>query len=188
MADEEAGATDDLTEGLEKKKMSGKKLVIFGGAGALVLIIIIVVVVLLLGGEEEKPPVDELDELSQGVADQNATADAEADKTPEELQTLFIVLDPQLYNLNTGGQGSSFLRAAVTLELDRESFRADVEAKLPRIMDEFNIYMRELRPEDIDGARGVLHVKEELLSRINQSVAPSRVKDVLFQEFIIQGS
>jgi flagellar FliL protein len=188
MADEEAVETEDLTEGLEKKKLSGKKLVIFGGAGALVLIIIIVALVFLLGGEEETQKVDELDELSQGVADQNAQAEADAQQTPEELKTLFIELDPQLYNLNTGGQGSSFLRAQITLEVDRESFKADVEVKLPRIMDEFNIYMRELRPEDIDGARGVLHVKEELLSRINQAVAPSRVKDVLFQEFIIQGS
>lgn len=188
MADEEAIANDDLTEGLEKKKLSGKKLIIFGGAGAVILIIIIVVAMMFLGGEEEEVKVDELDELSQGVADQNAEVAAEAEKTPEELKTLFINLDSQLYNLNTGGQGNSFLRAEITLEIDRESFRADVEAKLPRILDEFNVYMRELRPEDIDGARGVLHVKEELLSRINQAVAPSRVKDVLFQEFFIQGS
>ena len=58
---------------------------------------------------------------------------------------------------------------------------------MPRILDEFNVYMRELRPEDLDGAAGIFRLKEELLMRINQAVAPTRVKDVLFQEFLVQG-
>ena len=71
--------------------------------------------------------------------------------------------------------------------MDRQSYLADLETKLPRILDEFNAYMRELRPEDLDGAAGIFRLKEELLMRINQAVAPTRVKDILFQEFLIQG-
>jgi flagellar FliL protein len=184
MADTEAIDTEDLTEGLEAKKLSGKKLVLIGGGVAVVIIIALVAFLFLGGDEEPAAPTgdEELDRLSEAAAAQNA----QAAPVNEELKTLFIEIPAQQYNLNTGGQGRQYLLAEITLEVDRESFKADIEEKLPRILDEFNIYMRELHPEDVTGARGLLHVKTELLSRINQSVAPSRVRDVLFQKFIIQ--
>ncbi len=188
---EEAIGETELVEGLEKKKMSGKKIIIFGGAGLLVVILIVVVIMMFTGGDdaEDAKPADDadLEQMANEAADKRDAAQAEADKPPEELATLFYELPPQLYNLNTDGQGTSFLKTRIVLEIDRESFRADLDVKLPRILDEFNAYMRELRPGDINGAAGVFRLKEELLMRINQAVAPTRVKDVLFQEFLVQG-
>lgn len=179
----------ELVEGLEKKKLSGKKLVIAVG-GAVVAILVILGVMSLTGGDDADPDVgdEEIERMAQEAADRNEQVEQlEQDKSNEELRTLFLALPDQLYNLNTGGQGTSFLKAKISLEVDRESYIADLEAKLPRILDEFNAYMRELRPEDLDGAAGIFRLKEELLMRINQAVAPTRVKDVLFREFLVQG-
>jgi len=177
----------ELVEGLEKKKISGKKLVI-AAVGLFVAILVVVGAMTLFGGDDEEAVEDaEMEAMAEDAAKRREQIEVEQDKTAEELQLLFLELDEQLYNLNTSGQGTSFLKARITLEIDRESFRADIQAKMPRILDEFNVYMRELRPEDLDGASGIFRLKEELLMRINQAVAPSRVKDVLFQEFVVQG-
>ena len=192
MADnlEETLGEAELVEGLEKKRFSGKTLVVIGGAAVVGLLVVIGVMSLFGGGDEEIAPGDdpELDRLAQEAADRrDQAAQLEADRSNEELELLFVELDEQRFNLNTGGQGNSFLSAKIVLEVDRESYRADLEAKLPRILDEFNTYMRELRPEDLDGSAGIFRLKEELLMRINQAVAPTRVKDVLFQQFLVQG-
>jgi len=181
----------ELVEGLEKKNLSGKKLVIFGGAGVVALLVVLGVMS-LFGGEEAPDEQDTEDAVLEKMAEDAAEKrdeqeQLEQDKTVEELQTLFVEIPDQLYNLNTGGQGTSFLQAQISLEVDRESFRAELNAKMPRILDEFNAYMRELRPEDLDGAAGIFRLKEELLMRINQAVAPTRVKDVLFRQFLVQG-
>lgn len=181
---------DDIVGGLEKKKISGKAIVLAAG-GLVVLIIIGVVVMMFLGGDDEEEPVDaveaQIEDLAQGEAAQQQQAQVEADRTPEELQLLFIPLEERVYNLNTEGSGDSYLRMRISLEVDRESYRAEIESKIPRILDELNVYLRELRPSDLNGGAGILLLKEELMMRINQAVAPARVKDVLFQDFIVQG-
>lgn len=191
MADdlEETLGEAELVEGLEKKKLSGKTLVL-AAAGAVIALFVVVGAMTMFGGEEEEEPGTdpELDRLAEEAADRrDQQAQLEQDRTNEELQLLFVELDEQRFNLNTDGQGSSFLSAKIVLEVDRESYRSDLEAKMPRILDEFNTYMRELRPEDLDGSAGIFRLKEELLMRINQAVAPTRVKDVLFQQFLVQG-
>jgi flagellar FliL protein len=176
----------ELVEGLERKKLSGKKVVV-GAIGAVVVLLAVLGAMSFMGGEEAPEEEDTLDQMAQEAATKREQAQLEEDVPAEKLKTLFYELPMQQYNLNTGGQGASFLRVQIQLEVDRESYKADLDAKLPRILDEFNVYMRELRPEDLDGAAGIFRLKEELLMRINQAVAPTRVKDVLFQEFLVQG-
>lgn len=189
MADnlEETLGEAELVEGLEKKRFNGKTLV-FIAAGAVVALILVIGISGLFGGDEAPTEEDpEIERLAQEAAQRRDQAQLEQDRSNEDLQLLFVELDEQRFNLNTGGQGSSFLSAKIVLEVDRESYRSDLQSKMPRILDEFNTYMRELRPEDLDGSAGIFRLKEELLMRINQAVAPTRVKDVLFQQFLVQG-
>lgn len=183
---DEALGEAELVEGLERKKVSGKKVVVLV-AGVVIAALVGVGVMTLFGGESADPEEEALDQMAEDAARQRDEAQLEEDQPNERLALLFYDVPEQLYNLNTGGQGSSFLRVRIALEIDRESYRADLDAKLPRVLDEFNAYMRELRPEDLNGAAGIFRLKEELLMRINQAVAPTRVKDVLFQEFLVQG-
>lgn len=189
MADnlEETLGEAELVEGLEKKKFNGKT-VVFIAAGAIVALLLVVGISSLLGGEEALITDDpEIERLAQEASQRRDEIQLEQDRSNEDLELLFVELDEQRFNLNTGGQGSSFLSAKIVLEVDRESYRSDLQSKMPRILDEFNTYMRELRPEDLDGSAGIFRLKEELLMRINQAVAPTRVKDVLFQQFLVQG-
>lgn len=113
-----------------------------------------------------------------------APAAAEA-AAPKPL--VFFDLPDFLVNLNSGGaKKASFLKLSVSLELATEEDRARVQAVMPRIVDNFQIYLRELRVDDLRGSGGIYRLREELLARVNAAVAPAKVDDVLFKEMLVQ--
>lgn len=158
---------EDLARGLEKKKLSGKQLVIFG-LPVLVLLVTGVTAWLMLGGDK-------------AAQQPNAPAVAQ-----EATEILFYDLPEMLVNLNTNGRKASYLKIKVALEVDRRSAITELDSKLPRVIDDFQIYLRELRLEDLNGSAGMFRLKEELLSRVNLSLQPIIVKDVLFKEMLVQ--
>ena len=99
---------------------------------------------------------------------------------------VFFDLEELLVNLNTGGRKSQFLKIKVSLELERQTDVPKVEALMPRIVDNFQVYLRELRIDDLKGSAGMYRLREEMLMRVNAAVAPTRVSDVLFKEMLVQ--
>lgn len=99
---------------------------------------------------------------------------------------VFYDLPEMLVNINTAGRKRNFLKLRVSLELGNEEDINMVENVLPRIVDNFQVYLRELRLEDLQGAAGMYRLREELLTRVNAAVRPAQVKDVLFKEMIVQ--
>ena len=57
---------------------------------------------------------------------------------------------------------------------------------MPRIVDNFQVYLRELRIEDLQGAAGMYRLREELLSRVGKAAQPAEIVDILFKEMLIQ--
>ncbi len=100
--------------------------------------------------------------------------------------TAFLALPTMTVNLNTEDGVPRFLRLTVQLELEDPSEKEDVEAVIPRVIDQFQTYLRELRMRDLRGTAGIYRLQMELLWRVNQAVEPIEVKDVLFQEILIQ--
>ena len=99
---------------------------------------------------------------------------------------VFFDLPDLLVNLNTTGRKASFLKLSVSLELERSDDLARLQAVMPRIIDNFQVYLRELRVEDLRGSSGIYRLREELLTRVNTAVAPVKVRDVLFKEMLVQ--
>ncbi len=91
-----------------------------------------------------------------------------------------------LVNLNTGGKQTSYIKMKVTLEVATDGDMEAIDGRMPRITDSFNTYLRELRAGDVAGSAGLYRLREELLLRINRTIYPSKVNDVLFREIIIQ--
>ena len=67
-----------------------------------------------------------------------------------------------------------------------EADKVAVEQVMPRVVDQFQTYLRELRVKDLRGSAGIYRLQMELLSRVNAAAFPVEVKDVLFQEILIQ--
>ena len=57
---------------------------------------------------------------------------------------------------------------------------------LPRVLDSFQTYLREMRSSDLEGSAGLYRVRDELTKRVNLAVAPSRINAVLFKEIVVQ--
>jgi flagellar protein FliL len=57
---------------------------------------------------------------------------------------------------------------------------------LPRVLDAFQTYLREMRTTDLEGSAGLYRLRDELTRRVNVAIAPSRINAVLFKEIIVQ--
>jgi flagellar FliL protein len=87
--------------------------------------------------------------------------------------------------LGSGGK-AGFLKMQVSLELENAGDEARIKAVMPRIVDNFQVFLRELRIEELQGSHGLYRVKEELLARVNAAAHPTKVKQVLFKEMLVQ--
>ncbi len=98
----------------------------------------------------------------------------------------FLEIPNMLVNLSGPDEQPRYLRLKVQLELANQADLAAVQAVMPRVVDQFQTYLRELRIKDLRGSAGIYRLQMELLSRVNAAAYPTEVKDVLFQEILIQ--
>ena len=171
-----AAAPADGEPGFEKvkRKLSGKRMVF--------LIIAPFLVLATLVGFMFTPAALGIRQ-TLGLAPKQVAVDA---PPPVQKQIVFMDLPDMIVNLNTGTRQSSFLKLRVALEVDDPALLPKLKALEPRIIDNFQIYLRDLRREDLDGSAGMARLKEELLLRINVAVRPARINDVLFNEILVQ--
>jgi flagellar FliL protein len=100
---------------------------------------------------------------------------------------VFVDLPEIVVNLaNTGAERTQYLRIKVVLELPEQKMIELIQPIMPRVMDAFQTYLRELRASDLDGSAGLYRLKEELTRRVNVSISPSRINAVLFKEIVVQ--
>ena len=163
---------DGETAAEEPKKGFGKKFLLMAGAGALVLL-------LGVGGG-----VYYFFFMGSAAETKTAGAKPEIPLTPPTV-TYYDVPDI-IVNIQTADGSPAYLKVGLSLELDTPEEKAGMQALMPRVVDQFQGYLRELRVDDLKGSAGVMRLKEELLRRINVAAAPYRVRDVLLKEMIVQ--
>lgn len=186
----EEGAAEG-EEGLNppKKKLSKKMLIIvaavlvlMGGGGAGLYF------TGMLGAEAPAEGEPAKGEAAAAHGEKAAKIHGEAPAADEgdEGAPIFFSLGDILVNLSGDGKRPNFLKIRVVLELADEKDSPALEALKPRIIDHFQVYLRELRIEDLRGSAGLYRLREELLLRVTEAVQPIRVRDVLFQEMLVQ--
>jgi flagellar protein FliL len=117
------------------------------------------------------------------------TGKSEASTAANQIkQPVFLDMPDVLVNLSSTGAGdrTQYLKVKVVLELPDQALSAQIQPVMPRLMDTFQTYLRELRPTDLDGSAGLYRLKEELTRRVNAAIAPARINAVLFKEIVIQ--
>jgi flagellar FliL protein len=172
---EEAPATEGGEGGAEVKK---------GGIGGLLKnkLVLIGVAVLLLGGGGAGGA------WYMGLlgGGDHAEGEAGAEKKAEEVKPVqFVDLPEMVVNLATP-ERAQYLKIKVALEVADVELAEKIKPLLPRVLDTFQTYMRELRPTDLEGSAGMYRLKEELTKRVNVAVYPAKVDAVLFKEIVVQ--
>lgn len=99
---------------------------------------------------------------------------------------VFYDLPDMIVNLNSTSRQSRYLKIKVALEFGDPKVVDQIETVMPRIIDHFQVYLRELREDDLRGSAGLYRLKEELMIRVNQALRPAKIRDVLFKEMLVQ--
>jgi flagellar protein FliL len=163
-ADEVVEAAPETTG--SKFKLDRKKLIIFGAAGLVALLLAVGAYAYFTG--------------TIGRLMGHKTQEA-----PPPKPLVFFDLPDFLVNLNAGAKKSNFLKLTVSLQIEKQEDAPRIQAVLPRIIDNCQIFLRELRIEDLRGSGGIYRLREELLARVN-AASPVKVADVLFKEMLVQ--
>jgi flagellar FliL protein len=101
-------------------------------------------------------------------------------------QVVYSDIPDLIVNIQSADGAQVYLKLSLSLELYSAEEKAGIQVLIPRIIDQFQGYLRELRTDDLKGSAGIMRVKEELLRRTNVAAAPYKVRDVLLKEMIIQ--
>ncbi|MFV9875829.1 MAG: flagellar basal body-associated FliL family protein [Rickettsiales endosymbiont of Dermacentor nuttalli] len=104
----------------------------------------------------------------------------------ENNENVFYKLDDIIVNLNTSDSQSRFLKIGITLQLNNKETIIKLDNSLPIVKDLIQSYLRELRPQDLNGSAGLYRMKEELLLRLNEIMSPNKIVDVLFRDILVQ--
>lgn len=168
-------AGEGAAEGQEGAPQKGGSLKLILMIGVPVLLLIITGAVLyflgIFGGSEEAPKHEEVVPIE------------------EQLHEVSVFkLPTMLINLRASGKRTNFLK--VTINLEVKGLEAEIkhvmEKLQPRIIDQFQTYLRELEVEDLQGSAGLQRLKEELLDRANAVTGTLKVQNVLFVELLVQ--
>ncbi|HVZ99065.1 MAG TPA: flagellar basal body-associated FliL family protein [Caulobacterales bacterium] len=191
--DAEAGAEGEAGEG-KKKKLSGKALILF----------IILPAVLVLGGGGGAAyfllfaghPTEQHAEAgkSRGGHGGHGEGAGAGDAVPGPNGTtitqgegvVFVTLPEMLVNI-TGADGRpAYLKLKLTLEAPNEETVDALTPQIPRVSDQFNGFLREMRTDDLSGSGGAYRLRLELLRRVNLVIAPAQINAVLIEEMLVQ--
>lgn len=160
----EAALADDLAdEGEGKAKApakSRKKLLVYGGGGLAVLMLLVGSYFMFF----KSKPVDK----------------------PEVVKSVYFDLPEMIVNLAANSDRPQYLRVKVTLEMEDAKVTDAVKVAMPRVVDAFQVHLRELRAIDLEGSAGLYRLREELMRRINVAIAPAKIRAVLFKEVVVQ--
>jgi flagellar FliL protein len=120
-------------------------------------------------------------------AGRSATADAAKSQALTVPETFIFNLPAMTVNLNDdGAEGDQFLKLTIALEVADEAVMREIQPRMAKVVDAFQVYLRELRKSDLEGSAGVYRLKEELRRRVNLAIFPAHVEGILFKEILVQ--
>jgi flagellar FliL protein len=117
---------------------------------------------------------------------EEAPAATEQAAAPVPHTPVYFDMPDIVANLNVNGRRASYVKLRSKLELAKAADALAMQAAMPRLLDLFTTYLREMRPEELRGSSGTQRLREELIARANLVAAPVRVVDVLFVELLLQ--
>lgn len=97
----------------------------------------------------------------------------------------FYTLPDMTANVQTADGRPTYLKLKLTLEMKDPAVAEHLQAEAPRMRDMFQAFLRELRPEEMQGSAATFQLKAELLRRVNLIAAPGKVDAVLIEEMLV---
>lgn len=174
-----AEIVEETAEGgaAEAPPKSKKKLILIG-AGAAVLA--------LGGGGGAYMFLGKGGEKTEAAAEAKAPAPAEGHGGGEGAKEAYIDVPAMVVNLRSPDGAARYLKIHFMIVPGPKANAEELKSQLPLLMDAYQPFLRELRPEDLSGSAAVFRVKEEMMSRATQALGAGVVKDILIQDLVQQ--
>lgn len=81
---------------------------------------------------------------------------------------------------------NNFVKLSFTIELLQKEDEKTITTYLPRIIDQLQLFLRDLKYADFNGGGAIVKLKHAIELRINNVISPLKIYNVLIQELLIQ--
>ena len=148
--------------------------------------IIIGVVVLFLGGGGYAAWDFLLAERLLGKSDpQVAETEHRVAEARERERPIFYQMESYIVNL-LGKEGKRYLKATIELEVEANDIKEELTRRAPQLRDGVLLLLSSKSFEDISSPEGKIHLRNELIARINQFLPGGGIRMLYFTEFVVQ--
>lgn len=160
------------------------------------LLMIIGGILLLAGGvggyffynSKSQETVENVDKKQEN--EEKETKEKEAKIKEEEAQNasiegklLYYNLPEITANLRTK---NGFMKISLILEYYNKANEKIIEEKIPLIVDQLQLFLRDLQKDDLLGTAMLTKLKESILIRVNNILAPVKINAVLLRDLLVQ--
>ncbi len=181
----DAGAAEG--EGAPAKKKGPPKIILIAAAAAVVVVGGGGAAAFLLLGKGGAPhaakPIKKAEKKGDGKDGKKDAGGPQVADGPNGV--VYYTLPDLVVNMQTADGRPSFLKLKLTLELPDHDTADALDPNMPRLQDMFQVFLRELRPEDLAGSQGSYQLHMEILRRVNLVIAPSKANAVLVEEMLV---
>jgi flagellar FliL protein len=98
----------------------------------------------------------------------------------------YYTMPDMVVNIQAADGRPTFLKLTLTFEMKDHEVAEMMPSTAPRLKDMFQTFLRELRPEDLNGSQGSYQLRMEIQRRANLVLAPHKIDAVLIEEMLIQ--
>lgn len=159
-----------------------------GGKKKLIIIIAAALILLLAGGGGAyyfliaKPHQEELKKKKE----EESKAAALIKPVPEDAE-IGPMVEIKEFVVNIIGEDSPhYVKASLSLELDKETTLDEVNKRMPQIRDAILLLIGNKTFDELQDLQGKNQVKAELKSKINSFLKTGKVKNVYLTDFVVQ--
>ena len=129
-------------------------------------------------------------EEKKGGGGHGGGAEGEADPSLGKISegpdgVTFYTLPDMTANVQSADGRPTFVKLKLTLAMQDAAVAEHLQTEAPRMRDMFQAFLRELRPEEMQGSASTFQLKAELLRRVNLIAAPGKVDAVLIEEMLV---
>lgn len=159
---------------VEKKQSGAKKWIVIGALG-LVLLGGGAAAGYFIGAKQLPPP-----------APAGAPAPAAAAAASEQAPVGPMVdIDSFIVNI-LDEQGSRYLKAALTLEVDNQATADEIKTRLPQVRDAILLDVGNKSFQELSDLQGKLQLRAELISHLNELLQKGQIEKIYFTDFVVQ--
>ena len=119
----------------------------------------------------------------------NAPTDGEeAGATAKSSKTrsgLMVEIEPFIVNI-LDIEGTRYLKAAITLEVDGSEAIKEANERMPQIRDGILLLVSNKTFGEVSDLQGKLQLRAELINEVNSALRRGKVQKIYFTEFVVQ--